>query len=70
MIAALERERVELDTQMGKMETSQNQDSDTQNGRKLSELAHAEKDYLQEVKEERETIAELKNKVSPGKEWD
>ena len=63
LISALECERVELDTELGKMKTKQNRERDSLNAGKLETLANTEKEIIEEIKQERTKQQELSHKV-------
>ena len=63
LIDGLESESNELDTMLGKMETTQNKGKDETKAKQLSELSKVEKDYQDLIKEERLHQKELDNQV-------
>ena len=63
LISALEREQLELDTIMCKMEANQNISKDEFHGECLSKLSQQEKDYQKIIEEEQEKNSVLDRQV-------
>lgn len=63
LITSLDKDNVEFETDLGKLETAQNKAKDEENVQRLKHLSHLEKVYQTWTKEEKAKIKDINNKV-------